>query len=129
MTGDWLYPSQPITLFSSPTSGQALRRSFRAHFRLYRSKHRTSGCRVSHMIGVPIIILSLFLLPFKPRAAVKMQVAGWLLQAIGHFVFEHNKPVLLEVHDTMTVWSALVFNFRLWRRFIRQGKIKGPVAP
>jgi uncharacterized membrane protein YGL010W len=75
------------------------------------------------MVGVPMILLSVILLPFKPKAAVKLQAGGWLLQAVGHFVFEHNKPVLLEVHDAMTVWSALVFVYRLWQRLIETGKI------
>lgn len=72
---------------------------------------------------MPMIILSILILPWRPRTAAALQVGGWLLQGIGHYVFEHNKPVLLEVRDTMTIWSALVFVFKLWKNFLEKGVV------
>jgi uncharacterized membrane protein YGL010W len=98
---------------------KSLRHACRVHLRFYRSQHRTVGCRATHMIGVPMIVVSLLVLPFNWKASAQLQIVGWILQFIGHSVFEHNKPVLLEMRDPITLWAALVFVFDLWRRLIR----------
>jgi uncharacterized membrane protein YGL010W len=61
------------------------------------------------MVGIPIIAVSIPLLLFKPRLALQMHAIGWLLQFIGHFGYEHNKPVLLESRDPLVVLAALQF--------------------
>ncbi len=88
------------------------------HLRYYKSKHRTKGCKVTHMIGVPMIVLAWLSLPFSRKAFFQLHTGGWILQFIGHFVFEHNKPVILEVRDPKTVVSALVFVWEEWRRLL-----------
>jgi uncharacterized membrane protein YGL010W len=85
----------------------------------YRSQHRTFGCKVTHMVGIPLIALSLPTLVVSPKSAAKMQIGGWILQFIGHFVFEHNKPVLLETKDPLVVVAALQFCGELWYRVWR----------
>ncbi len=41
--------------------------------------------------------------------------AGWFLQFVGHFVFEHNKPILLtEQRHPYTALSALLFVGEEW---------------
>ena len=126
MSSNWLFPDHPITFHSAKVSAsfkERVRRSFALNYRFYRSQHLTTGCRITHMIGVPMIIISFLILPFKPRAAASLQVVGWILQGAGHYVFEHNKPVLLEVRNTMTIWSALVFVASLWKDFLLKGKV------
>ncbi|HEY9678197.1 MAG TPA: DUF962 domain-containing protein [Drouetiella sp.] len=84
------------------------------HLAYYKSKHRTRGCKITHMIGIPMIAVGWMLLPFNRKAFLQLQVGGWILQFIGHFVFEHNKPVILEVRDPKTVISALIFVYEEW---------------
>jgi uncharacterized membrane protein YGL010W len=104
-----------MTTLITKNSNNALKRSFERHYRFYRSHHRTVGCRVTHMIGIPMIVVSVFLLPYNKKACAGLQIGGWILQFIGHFVFEHNKPVLLEMRDPMTLVAALAFVGKLWK--------------
>ncbi|HEY9775887.1 MAG TPA: Mpo1-like protein [Planktothrix sp.] len=83
----------------------------------YKSQHLTVGCKITHMIGIPMIAASFFVLPFNRRRFAELQAVGWFLQFLGHFAFEHNKPVLLEVRSPYTVASALVFVYEEWKRF------------
>jgi uncharacterized membrane protein YGL010W len=89
----------------------------------YSSQHRTFGCKVTHMVGVPMIAASIFLLPINRKASGQMFLGGWLLQFIGHFVFEHNTPVVLEVRDPKMLLAALIFVGLEWKRFFRRQKI------
>jgi hypothetical protein len=38
-------------------------------------------------------------------------------------VFEHNKPVILEVRDPKTVFAALIFITEEWRRLLKGEEI------
>jgi uncharacterized membrane protein YGL010W len=84
----------------------------------YSSQHRTFGCKVTHMFGVPMIAASVLLLPFNRKASGQMMLGGWILQFIGHFVFEHNTPVVLEVRDPKMLLAALIFVGQEWKRFL-----------
>jgi len=66
------------------------------------------------MVGVPLIVLSVLLTPFNRKAALKYQGLGWILQFIGHYFFEHNKPVLMEMRDPITAVAALRFVVDQW---------------
>jgi uncharacterized membrane protein YGL010W len=85
----------------------------------YQSQHRTVGCKITHMIGVPVIALSVPMLVIKPKLAMKMHVVGWILQFIGHDVYEHNKPVLLETKDPLIILAALQFCKDEWMRALQ----------
>ncbi|MBI2810633.1 MAG: DUF962 domain-containing protein [Candidatus Melainabacteria bacterium] len=94
------------------------RDSVAQHLRFYKSKHRTKGCKITHMIGIPMIAIGWMCLPFSRKAFLQLHTGGWILQFIGHYVFEHNKPVILEVRDPKTVVSALIFTCEEWRRLL-----------
>lgn len=92
--------------------------SFRSDLHYYRSQHRTKGCKITHMIGVPLIAASMLALPFNKRLSRNLNLSGWALQLIGHFVFEHNKPVTLEVRSPFMFASALVFTYDQWKKVL-----------
>jgi uncharacterized membrane protein YGL010W len=90
-----------------------------AQIEFYRSQHRTKGCELCHLIGVPLIAASIFTLPFNFRGGLKLFTLGWGLQFIGHFVFEKNKPVLFsEARDPLTVLAALIYVSDGWSRLL-----------
>ncbi|MBH0780508.1 DUF962 domain-containing protein [Nocardia bovistercoris] len=58
----------------------------------YRTQHTSRGVNITHQIGTPIIVLGIPLIFAKPRIGIPMFVGGWLLQIIGHRLFEKNLP-------------------------------------
>jgi uncharacterized membrane protein YGL010W len=86
-----------------------LRRAFDNRLKYYRSQHKTVGCKITHMVGIPMIVLSFPIAFFNRRLAAQFQAIGWILQFTGHYVFEHNQPVFLEAGDPLTAAAALVF--------------------
>lgn len=57
----------------------------------YKSKHRHPLNRLSHSVGIPLIVLSLPLFFFNWRWALALFVVGWALQFVGHLI-EGNQP-------------------------------------
>jgi len=57
----------------------------------YKAKHRHPLNRLSHSIGIPLIVASLPLFFFSWRWALALFVIGWALQFIGHAI-EGNQP-------------------------------------
>lgn len=92
---------------------------FNEHLEYYKSQHRTLGCKLTHMVGIPMIALSVPMVLINRKAAGKLQFFGWMLQFIGHFVFEHNKPVLLETKSPYTALAALVFVTEEWNKVLK----------
>jgi len=78
------------------------------------------------MIGIPMLVLTPFVGLVNKRAASALFKCGWALQFVGHYVFEHNKPVLLEVGSPLTLLSALLFVSGLWYRFFTGKKLALP---
>jgi uncharacterized membrane protein YGL010W len=105
-----LAPHGPIT------KKTILRQTFDKRLAYYRSQHRSLGCKITHLVGIPILVLSVPAFFVSRRLAAQLQGIGWLLQLIGHFVYEHNKPVLIEARDPLTVMAALSFIAEEWRR-------------
>lgn len=60
----------------------------------YRSQHTSTGIRRTHLVGIPAVVMSLPLLVGRPRWGIRLFVAGWALQLLGHTVFEKNSPAL-----------------------------------
>ncbi len=90
-----------------------------AQIEFYRSQHRTKGCELCHLIGVPLIAVSILTLPFNWRGGLKLFTLGWGFQFIGHYVFEKNKPVLFsEARDPLTVLAALIYVSDGWSRLL-----------
>ncbi len=57
----------------------------------YKAKHRHPVNKLSHSIGIPMIVISLPLFLFNWRWALVLFVVGWILQFVGHLV-EGNRP-------------------------------------
>lgn len=90
-------------------------RSFQKHMQLYRDEHRTIGCKLSHMIGVPMIVASFPMLIFNWRWAIALFVVGWIIQFAGHYYFEKNRPVLMaDPANPLTYFAAVIFVAQEW---------------
>ena len=57
----------------------------------YKAKHQHPLNRLTHSIGIPMIVISLPLLFFNWRWGLTLFIAGWALQFIGHAI-EGNQP-------------------------------------
>jgi uncharacterized membrane protein YGL010W len=87
---------------------------------LYRRAHGRTGTRVSHMLGIPMIVASLPLAPFRPRVAAGLFVAGWACQFAGHYVFEKNDPQFFGDRRNLVVgvaWTGLEWAHLVSRLF------------
>jgi uncharacterized membrane protein YGL010W len=92
---------------------------FEQHMKLYRHEHRTLGCKITHMFGVPMIVASLPTVFFDWQVAVLLFVVGWILQFAGHFVFEKNRPlVMANPKNPMTYLAAVVFVAEEWSKLL-----------
>lgn len=57
----------------------------------YKSKHRHPLNKLSHTIGIPMIVIALPVFFFNWRWALGLFIVGWMLQFIGHAI-EGNRP-------------------------------------
>lgn len=57
----------------------------------YHEKHRHPLNKLTHAVGIPLVVVSLPLFLFEWRWALGLFVAGWVLQFVGHAV-EGNSP-------------------------------------
>ena len=57
----------------------------------YKAKHKHPLNRLTHSIGIPLIVLSLPLFFFNWRWALVLFIVGWILQFVGHWI-EGNQP-------------------------------------
>jgi len=57
----------------------------------YKARHRHPLNKLSHSIGIPMIVLSLPLFFFGWRWALALFIVGWVFQFIGHAI-EGNQP-------------------------------------
>jgi uncharacterized membrane protein YGL010W len=57
----------------------------------YKAKHQHPLNRLTHTIGIPLIVISLPLFFFNWRWALALFVVGWVFQFIGHAI-EGNRP-------------------------------------
>ena len=60
----------------------------------YRRDHQHPVNQALHTVGIPMIVLSLVVIPFNPLLAAAMFILGWILQFIGH-AFEGKMPTFL----------------------------------
>jgi hypothetical protein len=61
----------------------------------YKAKHRHPLNRLSHSVGIPLIVISLPLFLVNWRWALALLVAGWTLQFVGHAI-EGNQPAFFK---------------------------------
>jgi uncharacterized membrane protein YGL010W len=57
----------------------------------YKAKHKHPLNRLTHNIGIPMIVVSLPLFFFSWRWALAFFVVGWIFQFVGHWI-EGNQP-------------------------------------
>jgi uncharacterized membrane protein YGL010W len=57
----------------------------------YQKDHTHPMNRATHMVGIPMIVVSLVAVWFAPWVGVGLFVVGWILQFIGH-AFEGKPP-------------------------------------
>ncbi len=90
-------------------------------YRFYVRNHRTLGCRVTHLAGIPLIALSFLLLPKRPKTSVMLGAVGYALQILGHYVFEKNTPVLMRTKDVRVIPVAFAFiGYEWWAVFTKR---------
>ncbi len=80
----------------------------------YKRDHQHPVNKATHMVGIPMIVLSLPLMFFVPPVGIFMFVVGWILQFIGH-AFEGKPPSFLRDPKFLIVgptWYAK----RLWSK-------------
>ena len=58
----------------------------------YRTQHTSKGVRATHLVGTPIIAAGMPLMFARPKIGATMFAAGWVMQIIGHRLFEKNFP-------------------------------------
>jgi len=68
------------------------RHSLREYIAQYQREHTKLGTKLTHMVGIPMIVASLPTVVVNPPLGGGMFVGGWALQYVGHYVFEKNKP-------------------------------------
>ncbi|REE80208.1 hypothetical protein A8990_12157 [Paenibacillus taihuensis] len=57
----------------------------------YKEDHQHPMNKLTHTIGIPMIVISIPVLIFSWQWAILLFVLGWILQFIGH-AFEGKKP-------------------------------------
>ena len=61
----------------------------------YQAKHRHPLNKLSHSIGIPLIVISVPLFFFSWRLSLGLFVVGWVFQFIGHAI-EGNQPAFFK---------------------------------
>jgi uncharacterized membrane protein YGL010W len=87
-------------------------KSLRQYLEDYANGHRQTGTRLTHLVGIPMIVASLPICPFNPLLAGALFTGGWALQVIGHRVFEKNNPLLLD--DPLNMLIGAIWAAREW---------------
>ena len=72
-----------------------MKKSLHQYLDQYRSEHTKTTTKLTHIIGIPMIVASIPTLPFNPVLAAGLFVGGWAFQLVGHYVFEGNNPSFL----------------------------------
>ena len=93
-------------------------RSWNEWIAQYSTSHQHAANRLCHTIGIPLILLSLLLLPLAAfvsgfwRIPLLLFVVGWILQFVGH-AFEGKPP------EFFRDWRFLLVGARWWLAKIR----------
>src|SRR5688572_32679892 len=64
----------------------------------YKAKHKHPLNKLTHSIGIPMIVISLPLFCFNWRWALGLFIVGWILQFVGHAI-EGNQPAFFKNPD------------------------------
>jgi uncharacterized membrane protein YGL010W len=91
-------------------------KSLREYLDEYGESHRHLGTRLTHMVGIPMIVGSLPLFPLNPLVGGGMFIGGWILQFIGHYVFEKNDPKFFG--DPVNLLIGVVWAAKEWLELV-----------
>ena len=61
----------------------------------YKAKHQHPLNRLTHTVGIPMIVVSLPVFLINWRWALALFVLGWILQFVGHAI-EGNQPAFFK---------------------------------
>jgi uncharacterized membrane protein YGL010W len=61
----------------------------------YKAKHQHPVNKLTHSVGIPMIVVSLPLFFVSWRWALGLFISGWILQLVGHAV-EGNRPAFFK---------------------------------
>lgn len=73
----------------------------------YKEKHRHPLNKLTHAVGIPLIVVSLPLFLWDWRWALALFVVGWILQFVGHAI-EGNSPAFFSNPVYLLVGPAWV---------------------
>jgi len=103
---------------------------FQKQLQFYRQSHSTLGCKLTHMFGIPIIVVSLPMLVFNWPLGVGMFLIGWALQFVGHYVFQKNHPAFVQVPSSPRAYAVgLLFVAEEWRKLFTGKRLVEPTGP
>ena len=74
------------------TDWHAFKAGLRGYLEQYAKDHANPLTRLTHLVGIPLIVAALPVAPFRPRLGAGLFVAGWALQFLGHYKFEQKSP-------------------------------------
>ncbi|MDD5543401.1 MAG: DUF962 domain-containing protein [Acidobacteriia bacterium] len=85
----------------------------------YKAKHQHPLNRLTHYIGIPMIVVSLVYVFFNWRIGLALFVIGWIFQFVGHFI-EGNQPAFFKnpVYLLMGPWFVIQKAFSGLRRLL-----------
>lgn len=69
-----------------------LKQQIHGYLSTYQAEHQNPLCKLTHYVGIPMILLSLPVSLASPPWGLGLFAGGWTLQFIGHYVFEKNQP-------------------------------------
>ena len=82
----------------------------------YAAAHTKTGTKLTHMVGIPMILASLPLIPLAPPVGVPLFAGGWALQFIGHYVFEKNDPQFFG--DPVNLGIGVIWAAKEWAELV-----------
>jgi uncharacterized membrane protein YGL010W len=68
------------------------RHSLREYLERYAEEHTRLATKVTHIIGIPMIMASIPAVIVAPPVGAALFAGGLIFQYVGHYVFEKNKP-------------------------------------
>ena len=95
------------------------------YLKQYKADHQHPMNKATHMVGIPMIIISLPLMFFAPPIGIGLFVLGWIFQFIGH-AFEGKAPSFFR-DPTFLLVGATWYGKRLVA-FLTGKPLDGPQA-
>ncbi|MDM5336681.1 DUF962 domain-containing protein [Fictibacillus enclensis] len=91
----------------------------------YKEDHQHPINKLTHSIGIPLIVVSLPLFFWRWKLALALFIVGWILQFIGH-LFEGKKPSFLKHPVYLLVGPVWYVRNILTGKAFKKEKIEKP---